>query len=158
MGYSGGGGHGGHQHQHQQHAGQHQDTALPASLAAARPGSRSGITGTPSDPRFANYEEIQRHLSRRQAQYHSQRGETMGKWEDWVEEGTILKEGGGEITLRQFEGEEKITRILMVASCSSKDRGDPRNLSWYSSEVSHTLKCQIMRSFRPFLLVPRFRL
>ena len=46
--------------------------ALPASLAAARPGSRSGITGTPSDPRFANYEEIQRHLSRRQAQYHSQ--------------------------------------------------------------------------------------
>ena len=27
---------------------------------------RSGITGTPSDPRFANYEEIQRHLSRRQ--------------------------------------------------------------------------------------------
>lgn len=49
--------------------------ALPASLAAARPGSRSGITGTPSDPRFANYEEIQRHLSRRQAQYHSQRRE-----------------------------------------------------------------------------------
>ena len=47
--------------------------ALPASLAAARPGSRSGITGTPSDPRFANYnDEIQRHLSRRQAQYHSQ--------------------------------------------------------------------------------------
>ena len=30
---------GGHQHQHQ-HPGQHQDTALPASLAAARPGSR----------------------------------------------------------------------------------------------------------------------
>ena len=49
-----------------------QGEALPASLAAARPGSRSGITGTPSDPRFANYEEIQRHLSRRQAQYHSQ--------------------------------------------------------------------------------------
>merc|ERR1719234_703475 len=71
-----GGGGGGHQHQHQhQHPGQHQDTALPASLAAARPGSRSGITGTPSDPRFANYEEIQRHLSRRQAQYHSQRRE-----------------------------------------------------------------------------------
>ena len=45
---------------------------LPASLAAARPGSRSGITGTPTDPRFANYDEIQRHLSRRQAQYHSQ--------------------------------------------------------------------------------------
>merc|ERR1719209_1578107 len=45
--YSGGGQHqhqvasggGGHQHQHQ-HPGQHQDTALPASLAAARPGSR----------------------------------------------------------------------------------------------------------------------
>jgi len=52
-----------------------QGEALPASLAAARPGSRSGITGTPSDPRFANYEEIQRHLSRRQAQYHSQRRE-----------------------------------------------------------------------------------
>ena len=51
---------------------QRQGEALPASLAAARPGSRSGITGTPSDPRFANYEEIQRHLSRRQAQYHSQ--------------------------------------------------------------------------------------
>lgn len=48
------------------------EPALPASLAAARPGSRSGITGTPSDPRFANYEEIQRHLNRRQAQYHSQ--------------------------------------------------------------------------------------
>lgn len=47
--------------------------SLPASLAAARPGSRSGITGTPTDPRFANYnDEIQRHLSRRQAQYHSQ--------------------------------------------------------------------------------------
>jgi hypothetical protein len=45
---------------------------LPASLAAARPGSRTGITGTPSDPRFANFEEIQRHLSRRPAQYHSQ--------------------------------------------------------------------------------------
>ena len=42
------------------------------SLAAARPGSRSGINGTPSDLRFANYEEIQRHLSRRQAQNHSQ--------------------------------------------------------------------------------------
>jgi len=54
---------------------QRQGEALPASLAAARPGSRSGITGTPSDPRFANYEEIQRHLSRRQAQYHSQRRE-----------------------------------------------------------------------------------
>jgi hypothetical protein len=52
-----------------------QETALPAGLAAARPGSRSGITGTPTDPRFANYEEIQRHLSRRQAQYHSQRRE-----------------------------------------------------------------------------------
>ena len=48
------------------------EPALPASLAAARPGSRTGITGTPSDPRFANYEEIQRHLNRRQAQYHSQ--------------------------------------------------------------------------------------
>ena len=48
------------------------ESALPASLAAARPGSRSGITGTPTDPRFANYEEIQRHLNRRQAQYHSQ--------------------------------------------------------------------------------------
>ena len=47
--------------------------SLPASLAAARPGSRSGITGTSSDPRFANYnDEIQRHLNRRQAQYHSQ--------------------------------------------------------------------------------------
>ena len=47
--------------------------SLPASLAAARPGSRSGITGGSSDPRFANYnDEIQRHLSRRQAQYHSQ--------------------------------------------------------------------------------------
>ena len=47
--------------------------SLPASLAAARPGSRSGITGTPTDPRFANYnDEILRHLSRRQAQYHSQ--------------------------------------------------------------------------------------
>ena len=47
--------------------------SLPASLATARPGSRSGITGTPTDPRFANYnDEIQRHLSRRQAQYHSQ--------------------------------------------------------------------------------------
>lgn len=49
---------------------------MPASLACARPGSRSGITGpTPTDPRFANYEEIQRHLSRRQAAYHSQRRE-----------------------------------------------------------------------------------
>ena len=49
--------------------------SLPASLAAARPGSRSGITGTSSDPRFANYnDEIQRHLNRRQAQYHSQVG------------------------------------------------------------------------------------
>ena len=48
------------------------EPALPASLAQARPGSRSGISGTPSDPRFANYEEIQRHLNRRQAQYHSQ--------------------------------------------------------------------------------------
>ena len=48
------------------------EPALPASLVAARPGSRSGISGTPSDPRFANYEEIQRHLNRRQAQYHSQ--------------------------------------------------------------------------------------
>lgn len=48
------------------------EPALPASLAQARPGSRSGITGTVSDPRFANYEEIQRHLNRRQAQYHSQ--------------------------------------------------------------------------------------
>ena len=47
--YSGGGQHqhqvpssgaGGHQHQHQHPGGQHQDTALPASLAAARPGSR----------------------------------------------------------------------------------------------------------------------
>jgi len=57
--------------EHRQGAGE----ALPASLAAARPGSRSGITGTHSDPRFANYEEIQRHLSRRQAQYHSQRRE-----------------------------------------------------------------------------------
>ena len=28
-----------------------------------------GITGTATDPRFANYEEIQRHLSRRQAQH-----------------------------------------------------------------------------------------
>ena len=47
--------------------------SLPASLAAARPGSRSGITGTSSDPRFGNYnDEIQRHLNRRQAQYHSQ--------------------------------------------------------------------------------------
>lgn len=51
------------------------EPALPASLAAARPGSRTGITGTPTDPRFANYEEIQRHLNRRQAQYHSQRRE-----------------------------------------------------------------------------------
>ena len=48
------------------------EATLPASLAAARPGSRTGITGTPSDPRFANFEEIQRHLSRRPAQYHSQ--------------------------------------------------------------------------------------
>ena len=48
------------------------EPALPASLAAARPGSRSGISGTATDPRFANYEEIQRHLNRRQAQYHSQ--------------------------------------------------------------------------------------
>ena len=48
------------------------ETALPASLAAARPGSRTGISGTATDPRFANYEEIQRHLNRRQAQYHSQ--------------------------------------------------------------------------------------
>ena len=48
------------------------EPALPASLVAARPGSRSGISGTPTDPRFANYEEIQRHLNRRQAQYHSQ--------------------------------------------------------------------------------------
>ena len=48
------------------------DNALPASLVAARPGSRTGITGTASDPRFANYDEIQRHLNRRQAQYHSQ--------------------------------------------------------------------------------------
>ena len=55
---------------HRRHAG---NESLPASLAAARPGSRSGITGTPSDPRFANLDEIQRHLSRRQAsQYHSQ--------------------------------------------------------------------------------------
>jgi hypothetical protein len=54
---------------------QSREPALPASLAAARPGSRSGITGTPTDPRFANYEEIQRHLNRRQAQYHSQRRE-----------------------------------------------------------------------------------
>ena len=47
--------------------------SLPASLAAARPGSRSGITGLSSDPRFGNYnDEIQRHLNRRQAQYHSQ--------------------------------------------------------------------------------------
>ena len=47
--------------------------SLPASLVAARPGSRSGITGTSSDPRFGSYnDEIQRHLSRRQAQYHSQ--------------------------------------------------------------------------------------
>ena len=48
--------------------------SLPASLAAARPGSRSGITGSSStDARFGNYnDEIQRHLSRRQAQYHSQ--------------------------------------------------------------------------------------
>ena len=47
--------------------------SLPASLAAARPGSRSGITGNPTDSRFSNYnDEIQRHLSRRQAQYHSQ--------------------------------------------------------------------------------------
>jgi len=51
------------------------DNALPASLVAARPGSRTGITGTASDPRFANYDEIQRHLNRRQAQYHSQRRE-----------------------------------------------------------------------------------
>lgn len=65
--YSGGGGNHGHE--------------LPASLAAARPGSRSGITGTPTDPRFANYEEIQRHLSRRQAQYHSQRREHPGRSE-----------------------------------------------------------------------------
>lgn len=65
--YSGEGGGRGHHHQ---------EPALPASLAAARPGSRSGITGTPTDPRFANYEEIQRHLSRRQNnQYHSQRRE-----------------------------------------------------------------------------------
>merc|ERR1712012_342709 len=50
--------------------------SLPASLAAARPGSRSGITGNPTDSRFSNYnDEIQRHLSRRQAQYHSQRRE-----------------------------------------------------------------------------------
>jgi len=50
--------------------------SLPASLVAARPGSRSGITGTSSDPRFGSYnDEIQRHLSRRQAQYHSQRRE-----------------------------------------------------------------------------------
>lgn len=68
---------------HQEHRG-HQENALPASLAAARPGSRSGeleihrsesdvvppgITGSATDPRFANYEEIQRHLSRRQAQH-----------------------------------------------------------------------------------------
>ena len=46
---------------------------LPASLAAARPGSRSGITGGPTNQGFSNYnDEIQRHLSRRQAQYHSQ--------------------------------------------------------------------------------------
>lgn len=51
---------------------QSREPALPASLAAARPGSRTGITGTPTDPRFANYDEIQRHLNRRQAQYHSQ--------------------------------------------------------------------------------------
>ena len=51
---------------------EHKDS-LPASLVAARPGSRSGITGTSSDPRFGNYnDEIQRHLNRRQAQYHSQ--------------------------------------------------------------------------------------
>ena len=50
----------------------HKDS-LPASLVAARPGSRSGITGLSSDPRFGNYnDEIQRHLNRRQAQYHSQ--------------------------------------------------------------------------------------
>jgi hypothetical protein len=53
------------------------DANLPASLAAARPGSRTGITGTPSDPRFANFEEIQRHLSRRPAQYHSQVSTSM---------------------------------------------------------------------------------
>merc|ERR1719242_1076145 len=53
----------------------HKDS-LPASLVAARPGSRSGITGLSSDPRFGNYnDEIQRHLNRRQAQYHSQRRE-----------------------------------------------------------------------------------
>ena len=50
----------------------HKDS-LPASLVAARPGSRSGITGLSSDPRFGNYnDEIRRHLNRRQAQYHSQ--------------------------------------------------------------------------------------
>ena len=56
--------------------------SLPASLAAARPGSRSGITGTgSSDPRFANYnDEIQRHLNRRQAQYHSQVGNSTSMW------------------------------------------------------------------------------
>ena len=121
--YSGGGQHqrqvagGGHQHQHQHPGGQHQDTALPASLAAARPGSRlvnfmighvwglgivhtkdfknleyiwytdayffnprSGITGTPSDPRFANYEEIQRHLSRRQVNTFSNFGKTLNSY------------------------------------------------------------------------------
>ena len=58
---------------YQGHGKDHKES-LPASLVAARPGSRSGITGTSStDHRFANYnDEIQRHLSRRQAQYHSQ--------------------------------------------------------------------------------------
>merc|ERR1719509_291192 len=68
---------------HSSTVGPHAAVGLPVSLATARPGSRSGITGTPtSDPRFShnqqqpvNYEEIQRHLSRRQAQYHSQRRE-----------------------------------------------------------------------------------
>merc|ERR1719509_364030 len=68
---------------HSSTVGPHPAVGLPVSLATARPGSRSGITGTPtSDPRFShnqqqpvNYEEIQRHLSRRQAQYHSQRRE-----------------------------------------------------------------------------------
>ena len=67
-----GGHHGGHQGHHAKERHETKE-ALPASLAAARPGSRSGITGTPTDPRFSNYnDEIQRHLSRRQAQYHSQ--------------------------------------------------------------------------------------